>query len=627
MPTKGSRMAAGHDLYAMENILIPARGQVLVETGLAIELPKGTYARIAPGSGLASKKRISVGGGVIDADYTGEVKVILINQGNEECLIQTGERIAQIIMEKINTETAVQVKHLPKTDTGTQGFGSTDLDPRRIIQSHQTTPQICFLHANHEENEYFDNKDLARHLRAQGNTLVMSNAIITKVDIRKYNVEFIDRVHDASKQDQDWQERKTERNKLKRHCLQMPKHWDIIDELIYFKNRLYIPNTEELQAIIAKGCHDSQIAGHFGQEKTIQIVCRDFYRKGLTNWINDNVRSCDEGQHNKSPRHARFGLLQPLQVPFAAWTSISTDLITQLPESEGGTQIMVVVDRFTKMAPFIGLEQNATAEDMANVFLRAVGKLHGLPTEIISDMDAKFSDEFWESLCKSLNIKRRMSTAYHPQTDGQTERTNQVLQGYLRNFVNYDQNDWYTLLPLAEPAYNNSVTNADGMSPFYANYGFHQQTEWMKEQEAQNPWAELNAHWMQTIHVQAHDPLERTRESMSKYYDRKAKQQPDIKICDHVMLNAKNIRTKRTAKKLSPKLYSPFKVLENRGNRAFKLEISPRWKIHPIFHVSLLEPYRHSLRPGREQPPRELEEIDGDLEWEVERIIKSEIIT
>ena len=99
---------------------------------------------------------------------------------------------------------------------------------------------------------------------------------------------------------------------------------------------------------------------------------------------------------------------------------------------------MVVVDQFTKMDYFIALEENATAKDVADVFLPEVWKLPGLPTEIISDMDAKFSVEFWESLCKSLNIKRRMSTAYHPQTDGQTERTNQVLEGYLRNFVNYD---------------------------------------------------------------------------------------------------------------------------------------------------------------------------------------------
>ena len=180
-----------------------------------------------------------------------------------------------------------------------------------------------------------------------------------------------------------------------------------------------------------------------------------------------------------------------------------------------------------------------------------------------------------------------MSTAYHPQTDGQTERTNQVLQGYLRNFVNYDENDWYQLLPLAEHACNNSVTNAHGMSPFYADYGFHPQTELMKEREVQNPGAQLCTHWMQTIHIQAHEALEQTRESMSKYYDRKAKQQPDIKVGDQVMLNGKNIRTKRPAKKFSAKFYGPFKVLEKQGNRAFKLDISPGGKIHPIFHLSL----------------------------------------
>ena len=105
---------------------------------------------------------------------------------------------------------------------------------------------------------------------------MMTNAVITKVDMRKYNTEFIERVHEASKQDQEWQERKTELRELEQHRFQLPKHRQIIDELIYYRNRLYIPNNEELQSEIAKGCHDSQIAGHFGQEKAIEIVCRDF---------------------------------------------------------------------------------------------------------------------------------------------------------------------------------------------------------------------------------------------------------------------------------------------------------------------------------------------------------------
>ena len=149
----------------------------------------------------------------------------------------------------------------------------------------------------------------------------------------------------------------------------------------------------------------------------------------------------------------------------------------------------------------------------------------------------------------------------------------------------------------------------------------------MKEREVQNPGAQQYAYWMQIILVQAHDALERTQESMRKYYNRKAQQQPDIKVGNQVMLNAKKILTKRPVKKLIPKLFGPFKVLEKRGTRAFKLEISPQWEIHPIFHLSVLEPYRHSVRPGREQPRGEVEEIDSDLEWEVERIVKSEIIT
>ena len=233
----------------------------------------------------------------------------------------------------------------------------------------------------------------------------MTNTVVTKVDMRKYNADFTEKVDEASKQDQDWQERKTELREQEEHRLQLLKDWQIIDELIYYKNRLCLPNNRELQTQNAKGCHNSQIAGHFGQEKTIEIVCRDFYLKGVTAWINDYLRCCDQCQNNKSPRHARFALLQPLQVPYAAWTSISTDFITQLPESQGRTQIMVVVDRFTKMAYFIALEQNATAKEVANVFLREVWKLHGLPTEIISDMYAKFSGEFWEWHCKSLNIK------------------------------------------------------------------------------------------------------------------------------------------------------------------------------------------------------------------------------
>jgi len=182
----------------------------------------------------------------------------------------------------------------------------------------------------------------------------------------------------------------------------MPDHWIEKDGRLDYKNKLYIPDDESLQTEIAYGCHDSLVAGHFGQEKTIERVTGDFYCKGRADWIRDYARSCDECQHSKSPRHAKYGLLQPLKVPYTAWSSISTAIITQLPESQGKTQLNVVVDGLTQMAHLVGRHENATAKNVANTFLREFWKLHRLPTEIISDMDVKFSGEFSESLCKML---------------------------------------------------------------------------------------------------------------------------------------------------------------------------------------------------------------------------------
>jgi len=553
--------------------------------GIAIGIPQGTYARIAPRSGLAYKKSIGIGGGVIDADYTGEVKVIMMNHGKKSYQVQEGDRIAQMIIEKIDTSDMMEVDNLQITDRGNKGFGSTDLSPKRTIAVQQVQPIMCQLYADSRENRLFSENDIGRNPWLLQEEVMVSSAMISKALLQEYELDLLEEVREASNRDLEWLSREATLKDLITRNKELPTSWQYKDGFPYFKNRLYIPANDALKTKIAKGSHDSKVAGHFGMEKTIEIITRDFYWKGLTEWINDYVRSCDECQHNKSPQHARWGLLQPLETPYAGWNSISTDFITQLPESQGYTQIMVVVDRFTKMAHFVGLPTNATAKDVANVFLREVWKLHGLPTEIISDMDAKFSGEFWESLCKLLGIKRKMSTAYHPQTDGQMERTNQVLEGYLRNFVNYDQDDWYQLLPLAEFAYNNSATNAHGMSPFFANYGYHPQTEWMRERQAQNRGAELYSHWMKAIHKRAVEALNYTREAMRTYYDRKALEQPDYKEGNLVRLNGKNIRTKRPSKKLSPKLYGPFKIIAAKGQRAFKLEISPTWKIHPTFHV------------------------------------------
>jgi len=197
------------------------------------------------------------------------------------------------------------------------------------------------------------------------------------------NDAFRDKIRMAGKEGKKWQNRGRDLVMLKEGGKKIPDESVEKDGLLYYNNRFYIPENKALQTEIAQGCYHKLVAGQFGQENTIEIVTRDFYTTGLADWIRDYVQSCDKCQHSKSPRHAKYGLLQPFEVPYAAWSFISTDFITQLPEWQGKTQIMVVVDRFPKMAQFMGLHQNATAKDVADTFLQEVWKLHGLLTEII----------------------------------------------------------------------------------------------------------------------------------------------------------------------------------------------------------------------------------------------------
>ena len=149
------------------------------------------------------------------------------------------------------------------------------------------------------------------------------------------------------------------------------------------------------------------------------------------------------------------------------------------------------------MAHFIPLEKNKkTAEDLTRIFAREIWRLHGLPRDIVSDRDSRFTSNTWKDFLSVTGIRPRMSTAFHPQTDGQTERVNQVIEAYLRPFLNQDQDDWVDLLPMAEHAYNNSITSATGMTPFYANYGRHPESQNPQRTEVMNPASHAYTHWI-----------------------------------------------------------------------------------------------------------------------------------
>jgi hypothetical protein len=177
---------------------------------------------------------------------------------------------------------------------------------------------------------------------------------------------------------------------------------------------------------------------------------------------------------------------------------------------------------------------------------------------------------------------------------------------------------------MAEYAYNNSVTSATGMSPFFANYGFNPKTTWFKQTETKNPAAELYSHWLKEVHEQCKEHLEYAQSRMSKYFDKKRLPAPPLKPGDKVLLDSRNLKTKRSSRKLDHKMYGPYRILKNIGSHAARLQLPKTMKCHNVFHVSLLEPYRASTIPGRHQEPPPPVIVEGEEEYVVEQIIKSE---
>ena len=594
VPTKGSASAAGYDLYASQQTIIPAQGKALIETDIAMTVPEGTYGRIAPRSGLASKNFIDVGAGVIDADYRGHVKVLLFNHAKTDFEVKEGDRIAQLILERIDTPAIVETQELGESARGERGFGSTGLATAASSRAIISSASIAALRRT--------------------------------AKVQSLTESFEEKLKNAARADDGYQKL---RSKVERKQEGIPKELTIDEQgLLYYNGRWVIPDSREIKMEIMNECHDSKVAGHFGMTKTEERVMQNFYWTRMEEDVRDYVRSCDTCQRDKTHRHKTFGLLQPLDVPYRPWESISMDFIVDLPNDQDHTQVWVIVDRFTKYAHFIPLKTHTSnpTKELAKAFAKEIWRLHGLPIEIVSDRDSRFTSHFWAELMDHLGVKLKMSTAFHPQTDGQTERVNGILEGYLRHYCSFQQDNWVELLPLAEYAYNSAYNEALKMSPHMANYGFEPQTQWIKPSKPgdwTNPASEILVSRWKGVWEKARTTLEATRQRMIKWHDLKAQEGPVFKPGDKVMVDSRNMSTQRPTKKLDHKLRGPWRVVKKVGSRAYELALPPNIKVHPVFHISLLEPYRESKYPGRSQPPPEPEVIEGELEYVVDSVVKS----
>lgn len=335
------------------------------------------------------------------------------------------------------------------------------------------------------------------------------------------------------------------------------------DGTLIFQGKIYVPNNDEIKRELLAAKHDAPLAGHPGRTRTIELVSRDYYWPSLTKYCHHYVDSCEECQRTKPINQKPSSKLEPLPAPEAPWTDVTYDLITGLPNTpRGHNAILTVVCRFTKRAHFLPTTDKADAPEVARLFRDRVWSLHGLPARTYSDRGPQFNAKFLTSLYNLLGIEPRFSTAYHPQTDGQSERANQSIEQYLRLYTSHRQNDWDEWLALGEFAFNNTKNTSTGTTPFFADLG-RNPSYTPKRLNRQNQPVPAAEDWIKAKRATEEDiqsALQQAAEDHRKYYDERVLQEPTYAVGEKVWLNRKDAFTGKEATKTT----RPSQKLEHR---------------------------------------------------------------
>jgi uncharacterized protein YuzE len=401
------------------------------------------------------------------------------------------------------------------------------------------------------------------------------------------------------------------------------------DGLIFYRDRLCIPaNDKSTRETLLATYHDDR--NHFGDRKTRAAITVDYFWPGITNDVDAYLRSCDSCARKKSTTQAPAGFLHPLPVPTARFLEIALDFVTSLPLSKGFDTALIMTDRLTNYCKIEPLKSTATAQNVAELFYRTWYRQFGLPNAITSDRDKLFTSGFWKELFRKIAVHLRMSTSFHPETDGSSERSNKTAIESIRHYVSVRQHDWSEHLIHVELAMNNSVNATTGMTPTELLYG----TPIRLVPHPVNTLSEFPAvtEFLERIDeavalAQDRHAVAKTRQATQANKHRRA--DPEYKIDDSVYLSTKNLRIKvkkqgKCAKFLD-RYVGPFKIIRAHPETStYKLELPANYKIHPTFHARLLKaavpndpelfPEREPARPGPAFP-------DDEDEYEIEKIL------
>jgi hypothetical protein len=299
-----------------------------------------------------------------------------------------------------------------------------------------------------------------------------------------------------------------------------------------------------------------------------------------------------------------------LPVPEKPWHTVTFDFIVKLSKtSRGNDSICVFIDKVTKLVHFVACKEEVSAKEFAELYIDHVFCLHGLSREFITDRDPRFTSAFTQEVTVLLGTKTVMSSSFHPQTDGQMERVNQTLETYLRHFVSVGLNNWNTLLSRAEFAHNAAVNETVRAAPFKLTYGYHPRTPVGEVVKVVNPASAAFVERLQSSLSFARKCLIAAQQRQKALAD-KNRVEKILKVGHKVLLSTKYLNLKHSGKsrKLLPRWIDPFKVVQVVGPVVYKLKMNPGWRVYPVFHVLLFEPYRED---GPVQPPPPPIEMEG----------------
>src|ERR1700761_8604173 len=378
--------------------------------------------------------------------------------------------------------------------------------------------------------------------------------------------------------------------------------------------RVVVPPEDHLKRKVLQWTHDAPPAGHPGRDITIRKTAQFFWWPGLNEWVTEYVKGCAHCQQNKNLTHRTKVPLYKIPVPADAipFEVVSMDLITQLPPNGPHDAILTIVDHgCSRAAVFLPCATTITGEGIACLYLEHVYRWFGLPSTIISDRDPRFTSHFARALKQRLNIHQNLSTAFHPQTDGLSERKNQWVEQFLRMVTTAQQDDWADWLPLATAVHNSWENATIKTTPMEVIMGARPHLDAGPSAPSNNQTVEERSHQIARRREQAIKALNAASDAHIS---------DQFGVGDRVWLEARNLTLPYPTAKLAPRRHGPFPIIKRVSAVAYQLQLPPTWTIHDVFHTSLLTCYQETPQhgPNYTRPPLEL--VEGEQEYEVETI-------